>query len=102
MRFLILAKKALLRRAVCDFGAPTILGATADARSNSTALQSFTSHFPSFDLRDSGADKIWKGPIFQPVDGTIDDYLLQHWHDGQAVYDGLFVDSWGNTSKVGS
>ena len=87
-------------RAVCDFGAPTILGATADARSNSTALQSFTSSYPSFDVVDSRAESVWKGPIFQPVEGTIDGYLLDTWHDGKAVYDGLFVNGWSNSSKV--
>ena len=94
------ADARLPRRVTCDFDAPTIYGASPGARNATEALQAFKLAYPAIDLVDSKADKVWRGPIFQPVDGTLDEYLLNTWHNGKAVYDGLFVDSWANTSGV--
>lgn len=89
-------------RVSCNFGTPSILGASSAARNNSQALQSFVYNYPSLDLVDSHTDTLWKGPIFQPVKGTFDGYLLDNWHDGKAVYDGIFVNSLPNSSQVGN
>lgn len=64
-------------------------------------MDSFAASYPNFDLIDSHTDAVWTGPMFiEPLEGTLDGYLLDNWQDGRAVYDSLFVNSWGNTSKV--
>lgn len=87
-------------RKVCEFGAATIFGASEQARGRSSAFHSFAQAYPSYDLVDSKSQGIWKGSIFTPAKGTIDGYMLENWHDGTAHYDGLFVNSWTNSSQV--
>jgi len=41
-----------------------------------------------------------QGPILMPVADTLDEYLLDTWHDGRASYDALFFENWANDAKV--
>ena len=93
-------KSVLHCRQVCEFASSTIFGASEQSRSNSTAMQSFMASYPVSDLIETTAERVWRGSIFTPVDGTIDAEMLNRWHTGSPSYDGLFVNSWSNSSKV--
>ncbi len=52
---------------MCEFGAPSIWGASPEARSNQSALQSFLDSYPGSNLVDSQAEKLWKVKIMRPL-----------------------------------
>ena len=87
-------------REECEFGAPTVFGATAGAKANSTAFDAFQYSYPTTDMQLTDAERLWEGPFFAPVNGTFDGYLLDHWSQGGANYEGLFVHNWSNSAQV--
>ncbi len=61
-------------------GKRAVLGASAALRQNgSAALAAFVASFPKRDLVDSGATSILRIPYFQPLNGTLDQVLLDSW-----------------------
>ena len=61
-------------------GKHAALGASAGLRQiGSAALAGFVGSFPQQDLVDSGSTSILRIPFFQPLNGTLDDYLLKTW-----------------------
>ena len=77
-----------------------MFGATAGAKVNSTAFDAFQYSYPTTDMQLTDAERLWEGPFFAPVNGTFDGYLLDHWSQGGANYEGLFVHNWSNSAQV--
>ena len=77
-----------------------MFGATAGAKANSSAFDAFQYSYPTTDMQLTDAERLWEGPFFAPVNGTFDGYLLDHWSQGRASYEGLFVHNWSDSAQV--
>lgn len=56
------------------------------------ALHQFLSGYPA--AADSGAQRVLALPFMEPLDGTLDAWLLQQWYDsGSRHYDAFFLQS---------
>lgn len=84
----------------CLRGRAALFGAAPDARANSSALAAFQQAFPPELLQDTGESRQWEGPFFVPAAGTLDGWLLDHWFDGTAQYDALFMQNFSSTTEV--
>jgi hypothetical protein len=90
-------------RDTCLRQRPALLGATADLRANaSAALNVFRGAYPADMLQDTGEVRLWSGPFFVPAAGTLDGWLLDHWFNGTAHYDALFLQNLTSATEVTS
>lgn len=81
-------------------GAPAAFAASNATRLNDTGLEAFMADYALGGLKETSQSKIWNLPFSNPLNGTLDGWLLNHWFEDLELNDALFLQSVGDNSSV--